>query len=170
MRRGLHAVVFLRCDDNVQSAKRAGHHAGFATNAFLLIHLYAVAVLPDGPVRAALRAGGIFAVMAGDGAFSQARFKDRNAGMEMVLAQNMLFIVVRHHAGDFAGTTSDTLLAVGHNKTIHNDTCFWFNNLILYMNIVFTHRSVIRQCSNAQETKLFPVNLWQINFIQEAVL
>ncbi len=43
-----------------------------------------------------------------------------------------------------------TLLAVGHNKTIHNDTCFWFNNLILYRNIVFTHGGAIRQCTNAR--------------------
>jgi hypothetical protein len=70
---------------------------------------------------------------------------------------------VRHHAGDFAGATSDALLAVSHNKTIHNHTCFWFNNLILYMNMVFTHHGAIRQCSNAQEAKLFTVNLWQIN-------
>jgi hypothetical protein len=44
--------------------------------------------------------------------------------MKMALAQDVLLTVVRHHAGDFAGTTSDTLLAVGHNKTIHNYTCF----------------------------------------------
>ncbi|QCV80988.1 hypothetical protein ELLBI42_16235 [Enterobacter ludwigii] len=64
----------------------------------------------------------------------------------------------------------NTLLAVSHNKTIHNDTCFWFNNLILCMNMVFTHHSVVRQCSITRNAKLFPVNLWQINFIQEAVL
>ena len=88
----------------------------------------------------------------------------------MALAQNMLLIVVRHHTRDLTGTTPNALLAVGHNKTIHNDTCFWFNNLILYRNIVFTHGGAIRQCTNAQEAELSPVNLWQINFIQRAVL
>ena len=42
----------------------------------------------------------------------------------MALAQGMLLIVVRHHAGDFAGATPNALLAVSHNKTIHNHTCF----------------------------------------------
>jgi len=90
--------------------------------------------------------------------------------MKMARAQDMLFAVVRHHAGNLAGPATNALLAVGHNKTIHNNTCFWFNNLNLYKNIVLTDGNVIRQCSNAQEAQLFPVNLWQINFIQEAVL
>jgi hypothetical protein len=124
----------------------------------------------DGTIRAASRAGRILTVMAGDGAIFSARFEDRNAGGKLVLAQDMLFAVVRHHTRDLAGTTSNTLLAVGHNKTIHNDTCFWFNNLILSISTVFTHGGVVRQCSNAQKAKLSPVNLWQINFIQEAVL
>ena len=88
----------------------------------------------------------------------------------MALAQDMLLAVVRHHAGHFAGPTPNALLAVSHNKTIHNHTCFWFNNLILCMNRVFTHYGAIGQCSNAQAAKLFQVNLWQINFIQRAVL
>ena len=82
----------------------------------------------------------------------------------------MLLIIMRHYAGNFAGVAPNTLLAVSHNKTIHNDTCFWFNNLILSISTVFTHGGVVRQCSNAQKAKLSPVNLWQINFIQEAVL
>jgi hypothetical protein len=120
-------------------------------------------VFTDSAVRTALRAGCILTMMTGNGAFSGAGPEYRNAGMKMALAQDMLLVVVRHNTGDFASTTSDTLLAVGHNKTIHNYTCFGFNNLILYMNIVFTECSVIRQCSNAQEAKLFTVNLWQIN-------
>ena len=86
----------------------------------------------------------------------------------MALAQDVLLIVVRHHAGHFAGATPDALLAVSHNKTIHNNTCFWFNNLILSIVIVFTHSGMATQCSNALEGELFPVNLWQINLIQEA--
>jgi len=31
------------------------------------------------------------------------------------------------------------------------------------MNIVFTDRNGIRQCSIAQESELFRLNLWQIN-------
>ncbi len=97
VRRGLYAVVFQRGDQHVHRAKRTGHHAGFTANAFLLIDLYAVAVLRDGPVRAALHTGRVFTVVAGHGAFSQARGKDRNAGMKMALAQHVLFPIVRHH-------------------------------------------------------------------------
>lgn len=75
--------------------------------------------------------------------------------MKMALAQDVLFTVVRHHAGDFAGTTSNTVLAVGHNKTIHNNTCFWFNNLILYISTVFTHGGAIRQYSHARKPNYF---------------
>ncbi|RAU37569.1 hypothetical protein DBY73_005930 [Enterobacter sp. RIT418] len=81
----------------------------------------------------------------------------------------MLLAVVRHHAGDLAGATSDALLTISHNKTIHNDTCFWFNNLILCMNTVLNRGDLLWQCSHAQNGPLFAVNLWQINFIQEAV-
>ncbi|OTW33110.1 hypothetical protein CAP57_20770 [Enterobacter kobei] len=82
----------------------------------------------------------------------------------------MLPIVVRHYAGHFAGATPNALLAISHNKTIHNHTCFWFNNLFLYKSMVFTHHCAIGQCSTARNAQLFPVNLWQINFIQRAVL
>lgn len=75
--------------------------------------------------------------------------------MKMALAQRVLFPVVRHHTGDFAGATTDTLLSVGHNKTIHNNTCFWFNNLILSIAIVFTHSGMATQCSNAQKPNYF---------------
>ena len=170
VRRGLHAAVIQRGNYYLHGAEGAGHHAGLTANAFLLIDLYAVALFSDGPVRAALRAGCVFTVVAGDGAFSGARRQDRNAGMKMTLAQHVLFTIVRHHAGDFAGAATDALLTAGDNKTIHNNTCFWFNNLILSIVTVFTHSGMATQCSNAQEAELFPVNLWQINFIQEADL
>jgi hypothetical protein len=89
--------------------------------------------------------------------------------MKMALTQNMLLIVVRHHTRDLTGTTPYALLAVGHNKTIHNDTCFWFNNLILSICTVFSHGDVFRQCSNAQKAELSPVNLWQINLFRKLI-
>ncbi|RCH12608.1 hypothetical protein CSC37_4437 [Escherichia coli] len=52
-------------------------------------------------------------------------FDNRNSGMKMVLAQDMLFIIVSHDTGDFTSMTPQTLLTVGHNKTIHNDLLFW---------------------------------------------
>ena len=149
IRRGLHAAIVERSDDNLHRAKRAGHHAGLTADAFLLIHLYAVIAFADGAVRAALRAGCIFAMMTGHGVALLAGSQDRDTGMKMALAQGMLLTVVRHHAGDFAGATPNALLAVSHNKTIHNHTCFWFNNLSLYKSMVFTHHGAFGQCSNA---------------------
>lgn len=52
-------------------------------------------------------------------------FDNRNSGMKMVLAQDMLLIIVSHDTGDFTSMTTQTLLTVGHNKTIHNDLLFW---------------------------------------------
>ena len=49
----------------------------------------------------------------------------KQAGMKMVLAQDMLLIIVSHDTGDFTSMTTQTLLTVGHNKTIHNDLLFW---------------------------------------------
>ncbi|OAF25444.1 hypothetical protein AXK30_25585 [Escherichia coli] len=51
-------------------------------------------------------------------------FDNRNSGMKMVLAQDMLLIIVSHDTGDFTSMTTQTLLTVGHNKTIHNDLLF----------------------------------------------
>jgi hypothetical protein len=162
--------VVERGDDDLHRAKRASHRAGLTADAFLLIHLYAVIAFADGAVRAALRAGRIFTMMTCDGASLPAGPQDRNTGMKMALAQNVLLTVVRHDAGYFAGATPNALLAVSHNKTIHNHTCFCFNILILYKSMVFTHHGAFGQCANARKTQLFPVNLWQINFIQRAVL
>ncbi|EHV55622.1 hypothetical protein ECDEC6B_3363 [Escherichia coli DEC6B] len=58
--------------------------------------------------------------------------------MKMVLAQDMLLIIVSHDTGDFTSMTTQTLLTVGHNKTIHNDLLFGCKNLILYMSVVIT--------------------------------
>lgn len=64
----------------------------------------------------------------------------------MALAQRVLFPVVRHHTGDFAGATTDTLLSVGHNKTIHNNTCFGsitlFFRLLSYLPTAAWRRNV----------------------------
>lgn len=81
----------------------------------------------------------------------------------MARAEGMLFIMMCHHARDFAGTTSNALLAICHNKMIHQDSIAVLNNLTLSMSSVFTHRNGFRQCSIAQERELFRLNLCQIN-------
>jgi len=81
----------------------------------------------------------------------------------MARAEGMLFIMMRHDARYFAGTTSNAELAVGHYKMIHHGSPAGLNNLILCMNNVFTHRNGFRQCSIAQERELFRLNLCQIN-------
>jgi hypothetical protein len=81
----------------------------------------------------------------------------------MARAEGMLFIMMRHDARHFAGSASNTLLAISHNKMIHHGSLAGLNNLILYMSSVFTHRHGFRQCSIAQERELFRLNLCQIN-------
>jgi len=45
---------------------------------------------------------------------------------------------MRHHTRHFAGTTSNTLLAIRHNKTIHGTLLFWFNKpYFLYDHFIY---------------------------------
>ena len=46
-------------------------------------------------------------------------FNNRDPWLKLLGGQNMLFIIVSHYAGDFACMTTDTLLCIGKNKTIH---------------------------------------------------
>jgi len=109
----------------LHGAKRTGHHAGFTANALLLIDLNTVINMADRAIGAATGTGRIFAVMAGYRTTLLLMFNNRNSGVKMVLAQDMLFIIVSHDTGDFTSMTTQTLLTVGHNKTIHNDLLFW---------------------------------------------
>ena len=52
-------------------------------------------------------------------------FNDRNSGLKMPLAQDMLLAIVSHDAGDLTGMASQALLAIDHNKTIHGFLLFW---------------------------------------------
>lgn len=52
-------------------------------------------------------------------------FNDRNSGLKMPLAQDMLLTIMGHDTGDFAGIASQALLAIDHNKTIHGFLLFW---------------------------------------------
>jgi hypothetical protein len=109
-------------DHNVDGAERTGEHAGFAADTALWVNLHAVILFDDGRYRAALGAGGIFTVTTGHSAALRPGLYHRNTRCEIALTQRMLFIMMSHHAGNFAGATSNTLLAVCHNKTIHSDT------------------------------------------------
>jgi hypothetical protein len=73
----------------------------------------------------------------------------------------MLFMIVRHHAGDFAGVTANTLQVIGHNKTIHKGTCSGSINPIFYKNI--DDPDSPRQWSFAQVMGLMTTSLRQIN-------
>jgi hypothetical protein len=86
VRRGFNLSVGHGRDYDLHRAKRTGDHTGFATNAFLLIHLYAVVAFSNRPIGAAFRAGGVFAVMAGDRAAPFPLFQHRNARDKLALA------------------------------------------------------------------------------------
>ncbi len=120
-----------RCGDNLDGAKRAGNHTGFTADTFVLLHLYTVMHAADSPVRAALDAGGVFTVVAGYGALFIALFDHGDARGKMALAEDMLLIIMCHDASDLAGIASNTLLAICHNKTVHDGSLAGPDNLIL---------------------------------------
>ncbi|KWZ88645.1 hypothetical protein HMPREF3212_03712 [Citrobacter freundii] len=77
------------------------------------------------PIWATSGAGCIFAVVTGHRAALLLMFNDGNSGLKMPLAQDMLFAIVSHDAGDLTGMASQALLAIDHNKTIHGFLLFW---------------------------------------------
>ena len=125
MRRGFYFSYRNGCQNDLHRTKWTGHHAGFTANTLLLIDLNAVINVADCAIRAATGAGRIFTMVTGHCTTLLLMFDNRNSGMKMVLAQDMLLIIVSHDTGDFTSMTTQTLLTVGHNKTIHNDLLFW---------------------------------------------
>ena len=76
LRAGLYQARSLRRHHHLHHPERAGHHAGFTANAFLLTDLNAVAGLGNGVVGATADAGGVFTVAAGDSVTLARRFDD----------------------------------------------------------------------------------------------
>ena len=125
MRRGFNFACRDGYQDDFHRTKWTSYHAGFTANTLLLIDLNAVINVADCAIRAATGAGRIFTMVTGHCTTLLLMFDNRNSGMKMVLAQDMLLIIVSHDTGDFTSMTTQTLLTVGHNKTIHNDLLFW---------------------------------------------
>ncbi len=67
----------------------------------LLIDLNAVINVADCAIRAATGAGRIFTMVTGHCTTLLLMFDNRNSGMKMVLAQDMLLVIVSHDTGDF---------------------------------------------------------------------
>ena len=123
---GFHLPFYGR-DQHLHRAERAGDNAGFAADAFLLINLYRIIDASDGTVRATARAGSRFTVVAGHRAVLLGVFDDGNTWVERIRGKRMLLFVVRHNAGHFAGMTSNTVLAIRHNKTVHGTLLDWLD-------------------------------------------
>jgi len=160
VRRDVDLALPYRGDQNLHGAEGACDDAGFTADTLLLIDLHAVANPTDGAVGTATGAGGGFAVVTGHRPTLPLMLDDGNARMKLRAAQNMLVIVMRHHAGDFTSTTSYTLLAIRHNKTIHG-------NLLLCSDkpsaTLFTDPGQHKQCPYAQDGYLSDLFLCQIN-------
>ncbi len=109
MRRGFYFSCRDGCQDDLHRTKRTGHHAGFTANTLLLIDLNAVINVADCAIRAATGAGRIFTMVTGHCTTLLLMFDNRNSGMKMVLAQDMLLIIVSHDTGDFTSMTTQTL-------------------------------------------------------------
>jgi hypothetical protein len=162
VRCGFDLILTCWCKDYLHCAEGTGNHAGFTADTFLLVDLNAVFDMTDCAIWATPGARRILAVVAGYRAALMLMFDHRNSGLKMPLVQYVLLIIVGHYASDLTGMASQALLAIGHNKTIHGVLLFWWQNLILYMNVINRRRRG-RQCSFAQDAQLFIQNLWQIN-------
>jgi hypothetical protein len=121
-----HLPVCTR-DQHLHRSERAGDNAGFAADASLLINLHRIIDVGDGTVRAAARAGGGFAVVTGHRAVVPGMFDNGNTWIKHIRGKGMLLVVMRHYAGHFAGMTSNTVLAIRHNKTVHGTLLDWLD-------------------------------------------
>jgi hypothetical protein len=79
MRRRFDSALLYRRQDDLHHAKRAGNHAGFTADAFLLINLDAVVKLADGAIGTTAGAGRAFTMVAGYGVTFLLVFDNRNA-------------------------------------------------------------------------------------------
>ncbi len=91
--------------------------------------IYSQCISPDGPERCR-RTGrwrrwdncgrrGVLAVAAGDGVTLALRFDHGDTWQKALRGQHVLLLVMRHHAGHFAGTAADALSAIAQNKVVH---------------------------------------------------
>lgn len=110
---------------HLHGAEWAGDDAGFTADTLLRIDLHAVVNMRDCAVRTATGAGRIFAMVTCNRAALALMFDDSNSGLIALWRQDMSLIIVSHYAGDLAGMAAQTLLAIGHNKTIHGILLFW---------------------------------------------
>ena len=112
-------TVRKRRHDYFHRPKGASNNARFTADAFLLIHLYAVVDFCDRAIWAALSTGRVFTVMARHRTATRSLLQDCDPGNKLAQTEHVLFIIVSHHAGNFAGMTSNTAQVIGHNKSIH---------------------------------------------------
>ncbi len=63
--------------------------------------------------------GGVLAVAAGDGVTLALRFDHGDTWQKALRGQHVLLLVMRHHAGHFAGLAADALSAIAQNKVVH---------------------------------------------------
>ena len=111
--------------DDLHGAKRAGHHAGFTADTLLLIDLHAIVDVAYRSIRTTAGAGRIFAMVAGHCTSLMLMPDNRDPGLVVTLAKDVLLFIVGQNASDLTGMASQALLAVGHNKTVHGDLLFW---------------------------------------------
>jgi hypothetical protein len=160
------APVIHRRRENLHRTKRARYHAGFTANAFLLIHLHTIIKAGNGFIRATACARRIFAMTARHRIATTFMFNHRNAWLKLLCGQDMLFVIVGHHAGDFTSMTPYTKLCIGKNKTIHYYpfACYQKQEAYFLWGYVITWGCLRWQWSFAQFALKSANNLVRINF------
>jgi len=93
---------------HLQGAKRTGDNAGFASNTFLFIDLHGAIRYLDRAIRTAAGAGRIFTMVTGHGATLLTLLYNGNARPEPGFLNDVLLIIMCHHAGHFTGMAGNT--------------------------------------------------------------
>jgi hypothetical protein len=118
----------IRRDDNLHYPKGAGHHARFTADTFFSIHQHAVILLANRAIGAAARAGRAFTVATRYRVTLALVFNNGNARQKALWSQDMLFSIMRHHAGHFATFASNAFATIAHNKVVHTSIRLIGNN------------------------------------------
>ena len=99
--------------------ERADQHTAFTADTFFLIQFDYIVRHIQGIHRAGSGTGGVFALAAGDSEAVTLFEHDTDTGGVITAVMWPVVIIMRDNAGNFAGVTSDTFLAVRNYTFVH---------------------------------------------------
>ncbi len=89
------------------------------------------------PLGATTHAGRAFTVTTGYRVTLFLVFNNGNTRQKALWGQDMLFAIMRHHAGHFAAPASDAFATIAHNKVVHTSFRLIANNPSFSMTVYY---------------------------------